>query len=53
MNTEIVSNSKQQIVDMGSFSLVYIPLSGEERAIFNPSIVNPCWRIEVANGEVD
>ena len=49
--TYIVSNSRAQIVDMGDWQYIYIPMSGEEQAILKPNITNPCWRIRVENKE--
>lgn len=47
MEVNIVSNSRNQIVDMGKWYYIYITMSEEEQTILKPEIVNPCWRIEV------
>lgn len=48
---EIVGNKKRQILDMGEYIYLYVPMTAEERRMFapEPERLCPCWRFEIPN----
>jgi len=47
LKVEIVGSSKREIVDIGCWQYIYIPMTDDEKKKFAPDNVDACWRIRI------